>query len=80
METQDFIFNGDYIKAKRLFKGHQCLFPTKKKRTSDISKPPKPIKSQKGEIKGLVATRYRASNQVSPGLCPSKLIAAKCWE
>jgi len=77
METRDFIFYGETIKAHKLFKGHLCQLPAIKKRTSDLSKPPKPIKSQKDETKGLVAALHRASNQASPGQYPGKMLAAK---
>jgi len=59
METRDFIFYGENIKAKKPFKGQLCLLSAKKKNRSDLSIPPKPIKSQKGEAKGLVAALYR---------------------
>ena len=77
MGTRDFIFYEEIIKAKKPFKGRPCLFSAGKKSSSDLSKPPKAIKSQKGENKGLVAALYRASNQASPSLCTSKMIVAK---
>ncbi len=77
METRDLIFYGENIEAKKTFKGQLCLLPTKKKKVSDLSKPPKPIKSQKVETKGLVAALHRASNQASPSQCPDKMIAEK---
>ena len=77
METRDFIFYGENIKAKKPFKGHLCLFSVKKKSSSGLSKPPKPIKSQKGETKGLVAALYRARNQASPGQLTGKMFASK---
>ncbi len=77
METWDFIFYGESIKAQRPYKGHLCLFPAKKKDNPDLSIPPKPIKSRKGENKGLVAALYRASNQASPSECTSKMFASK---
>jgi hypothetical protein len=63
METWDFIFYGEEIKAKRPFTGQLRLFHAKKKSTSDLSKPPKPIKSQKRETMGLVAALDRAIKQ-----------------
>jgi hypothetical protein len=77
METRDFMFYGETIKAKKPFKGNLCLLSTKKKSTSGLSKPPKPIKSKKGETKGLVAALHRASDQVSPSQYTSNLIASK---
>lgn len=77
METRDFIFYEETIKAKKPFKGHLCLFPAKKKSASDLGKPTKLIISQKVQNKGLVAALYRASNQASPGQCPGKMIPAK---
>ena len=77
METRDFSFYSKTIKAQRLFTGQLCLLSAKKKNISALSKPPKPVISQKGENKGLVAALYRASNQASPGQCPSKMIASK---
>jgi hypothetical protein len=80
METWDFIFYGETIKAQKPVKGQLRLFPATKKSTSDLSKPPKPITSRKGEDMGLVAALYRASNQASTSKCPSKMIAVKGGE
>ena len=77
METRDFLFYGENIKAHKLFKGHLCLLHAIKKNASDLSISPKPIKSKKSGTKGLVAALHRASNQAGPSQCPGRMITAK---
>jgi len=54
METWDFIFYEDTIKAQMPVKGQVYRMPAKRQNTSEKASPPKASRSTKGGTKGLI--------------------------